>query len=129
MAKTLAKNGMLFAGATQISHVRNVSLDETSPQIDLTTMGQNFADQSSGLPAISGAFELILDPDDTGQGLVVNGAEFTLEIYYNGNGSGSKYKQVNIAITSDGLSGAFDGAWARNVQYVGRSLPTIEQVP
>lgn len=122
MAKHVGRNGILKSGATTIAHIRNWSFTEASPQIDLTAMGDSFADQAAGLPAISGSFELLLDPSDAGQQTIVNGAEFVLSLYIDGEGTDDWYYIVSIAITEISRTGSFDGAVTASVSWVGRSV-------
>lgn len=122
MSKHVGRNGVLKSGANTIAHVRNWSITESAPQIDLTAMGDTFADQDSGLPAISGSFEFLLDPSDTGQGTLTNGAEFVLQAYIDGTDTGDWYYEVSIAITEITRTGSHDGAVMGTCSWVGRSV-------
>ena len=124
MAKHVGRNGVLKSGATDIAHVRSWEFTESAPQIDLTVMGESFADQDSGLPAISGSFSGLLDPSDAGQDTLTNGAEFTLAMYIDGETTGDTYYSVSIAITEITRRGSHDGAVEFSCSWVGRSVVT-----
>ena len=123
MGKIVGRDGVLKAGTDQIAHVRNWTLSESSPQIDLTAMGDQFADQAAGLPAISGDMALWWDDAaDAGQAAIQNGAEFVLEIYPTGEAQGGDIFTVSVMIADKGRSASHDGGVEMNVSWVGRSV-------
>ena len=125
MGKIVGRDGVLKSGANTIAHVRNWTINEQSPQVDLTAMGDSFADQAAGLPQISGNFSLWWDDaGDTGQGTITNGAEFTLQVHPEGESSGNVYWEATIAITEIVRTASHDGGVEMNVNFVGRSVVT-----
>lgn len=130
MAKIAGRDGQLKSGATLIAHVRNWTINETSPQIDLTAMGDSFADQTAGLPSISGQMQLWWDnAADAGQATLDNASEFTLEVHPEGDSSGNVQWSVDIAITEVVRTGSHDGGVEMNISWVGRSVVTESTTP
>ena len=130
MGKRVGRDGVLKSGASQIAHVREWEINEASPQIDLTAMGDSFADQSTGLPSISGSMSLWWDDaSDAGQATIVNGAEFTLNVFPTGENQSDVTWSVDLAIADIVKKASHDGGIEMNVAWVGRSVVTEGVVP
>jgi hypothetical protein len=129
MAKVTGKDGVLESGSTDIAHIRNWTLNQSSPQIDLTAMGDTFADQSTGLPSISGNFSCWWDDaSDAGQATITNGATFVLHMFPTGNSSGKTDLNCSIVVSEVVHTAAFDGGVELNVSWIGRSVVTESTV-
>lgn len=89
MARGLGDKGVVMVGAAAIAAVRNYTIDEDGPTVDLPAMGDTLKWKEPQIPDKGGSVECWADETDTaGQGAITIGALVDLEFRPLGDGSG-----------------------------------------
>ena len=108
MATETGNQGVISFGGSDVTELKNWSLEENAEQIDDTAMGDLARTSKSGLPSATGTIECHYDEADSVQEAMNAGAEGVLVVYPKGNTTGQPRVTINVQITGRSGSGAID---------------------
>ncbi len=117
MSRHTGNNGAVFSGATEIGCITAYDWTESLSNIDATCMKDTTAQSLADIVQSTGSLSMNFNDGDTGQALVIAGAEFVLQMYDDGETTGDTYDEVPIRIMSVGKSSArgsvitLSGSW------------------
>lgn len=109
MATVSGNSGAVYIGSDQVAEVKSFDITETDNIIESTSMGDTSKTFEAGLKEASGTITCHFDKSDsTGQEAMTVGASVTLNLYPEGNSSGSREISMTAQITSVGVSEAIN---------------------
>lgn len=101
MAIIKGYNGKVLVGANPVGQVMEFDFEPSVERMDATVMGQPFEKAAGGLTGGTVAIRCILDPaDTTGQGALTEGAEVSLQLRPDGDGTGKPQYAFDAVIES-----------------------------
>ena len=129
MAVHKGSEGTVKVGANAIAEIRSYSLEESADTLETTTMGDSARTYLPSLSTFSGSVDVYWDEEDTtGQGALTIGAEVTLNVYPESDGSGSVYYTGSAIVTGVTRSGSFDGMVEASISVQGTGALTSSTV-
>ncbi len=117
MSTQTGNSGVLSFGGSDVTELKNWSLDEAAEPIDDTAMGDTNRTSKSGLPSASGAIEVHYDEGDAVQESMDAGAAGVLILYPKGNVSTEPRITLTVQITGRSTSGAIDEILPQSFNY------------
>jgi hypothetical protein len=129
MATYTGKNGAVYVGANAVAEIKDWSLETTSETVADTVMGDSWVTHKPTLKSWTSSFNAIWDDaDTTGQLLVVEGAEITINLYPTGNNTGDVEWSGACIVTSVSKSASFDGLVEASFSVTGNGALTTGTV-
>lgn len=128
MAVTKGSEGLVKIGANTVAEVKSYSIEQSSDTVETTSMGDTARTYAPSLNTFSGTIECHWDETDTtGQGALDIGAEVTLNLYPEGDASGSYYTG-EIIITGVSRAAAMDDIVSATYSFQGTGALSLETV-
>ena len=127
MASHNGRNGVIKIGGTALTRFRSWRLNTTTDTTDLTAGGDTFRTHAATYTDWSVTGSVLLDHADAAQ-VLVDGATVALELYSEGEASGSVYFAGNAIVTGVGTDVGHDAAVTREITLQGTGALTRETV-
>ena len=101
MAVKKGRDGTVKIGSDDVLQLQSWSFEETTATIDYDSMGSTWVSRKADIKDATGDIVYLLDDTASGnaQASLTNGAEVTLELYSQGEGSGATYRTGPAIIT------------------------------
>ena len=126
MSTISGKDGSVAVGAVAIAEVRDWSVETTAAMVNDTVMGDVWTTSKATQKSWSATVNCYLDAADlTGQGVLVEGAEVTLNLYPSGNTSTNQEYTGTVIVGTVSRSGAHDGMVEISFSATGTGALTI----
>ena len=120
MATHTGSEGTVKVGSNAIAEIRSFSIEETADTLEDTTMGDTARTYKSSLTTYTGTVDVLWDETDTnGQGALTIGAEITLNLYPEGDGSGDTYYTGTAIVTGRTINSSYDGLVEMSISVQG----------
>lgn len=128
MAVTKGSEGLVKIGANTIAEVKSYSIEESADTVETTSMGDAARTYRPSLTTFTGTIECHWDEADTnGQAALTIGAEVTLNLYPEGDTSGSYYTG-SVIITGVSRAGAMDDVVSATYSFQGNGELSLESI-
>lgn len=102
--------GVLKVDTNTIAEVRDWNLSETTEILDASVLGSCAKIKKAGMTDATGSITCLWDETDTtGQLVLINGANVTLNLYPAGASTGDRFVSFDAIITTNGTSASSDG--------------------
>lgn len=125
MATHTGSEGTVKVGSNAIAEIRSFSIDQQADTLDDTTMGDTARTFKSSLTTYTGTVDVLWDETDTnGQGALTIGAEVTLNLYPEGDGSGDTYYTGTAIVTGRTINSSYDGLVEMSISVQGSGALT-----
>jgi hypothetical protein len=112
--------GVVKVGANTVAEVKEWNTESGSDTAEDTSMGDAWKTHIAGQKEWSGSLSCHWDETDTnGQETLTEGASVTLNLYYEGAGTGAKYQTGTALITRITMGTSMDGIVSRAFQFLG----------
>lgn len=120
MAKIHGQGGsMTFAGEA-VAHLQGWNLDVQAAVLEGYSMGDEWADNETGIKRWTGSCEVYFDAADAGQVAADVGEVVAIQLYPGGAATGQPYYSGNAIITGVPLSGTKDGWVSKTINFAGK---------
>lgn len=106
--------------AEVVGHLQGWNLDEQAAVLQGYSMGDEWADNETGVKSWSGSCEVYFDPADLGQIAAGVGEVVAVQFYPGGNSSGQEYRSGDAIITGIPTSGTKDGWVSMTINFAGK---------
>lgn len=110
---------MTFGGEL-VGHLQGWNLDVQAAALQGYSMGDEWADNETGVKSWSGSCEVYFDPADAGQIAAGVGEVVAVQLYPGGNGTGEEYHSGSAIITGIPTSGTKDGWVSKTINFAGK---------
>lgn len=118
MANYRGCEGIVKVGTDIVAEVKDWSLSETTEVIDVSTLGSCAKKKRSGMTDATGNLTANWDDTDTtGQGVLINGATVTLNLYPAGDTTGREFASFDALITAINNSGGVDSVVEKSIDF------------
>jgi len=105
MAVKHGKGGAVKVATAEVAKIQDWSFDQEIGTADATGMGEDWESHLTGVKKWSGSLNALHNSgDSTGQAALTLGAEVALNMYSEGDASGSEYHSGTATITKVGRS-------------------------
>lgn len=112
--------GVVKVGANTVAEVKEWNVESGADLAEDSSMGDAWKTHLVGQKEWSGSLNCQWDETDTnGQETLTEGASVTLNLYYEGAGTGAKYHTGTALIQRITMSIAMDGIVMRSFQFTG----------
>lgn len=129
MAVHKGSEGLVKIGANTVAEVKSYSIEESGDTVETTSLGDTARTYLPSLTTFSGTIECHWDEtDSTGQGALTIGAQVTLNLYPEGDGSGDSYYSGDVIVTGVSRSAAMDDIVAATYSFQGNGALTLTTV-
>lgn len=128
MARHILKGLIVKHGANVFDGVREISIEETVPDVDLTAAGDTWQSHATGIPGWSGSISFVLDHDPVANQTLRAGDVFQFEGYTEGDATGKTYYSGEASITSHELGGGYDSEGTREYSIKGNGALSVAVV-
>ena len=98
------KDGVVKQGSNTIASVTGWKFSGKTAVADKSALGDSWESHVPGLNSADGSIDCFLDPSDTAQEALTEGASVTLNLYPQGTTAGLKYWTFTATITGLDLS-------------------------
>lgn len=120
MATHAGSEGKIFIGSSLVAEVKSWSMEVTSDTVDASIIGTGWRKNHATIKGWSGSFDAFWDETDiTGQGALSAGATVTLNLYPEGDETGSVYWSGDVIVTSVSYNASFDGLVEASFSFTG----------
>ncbi|WP_273281076.1 hypothetical protein [Pseudooceanicola atlanticus] len=120
MARHILKNAVVTLGGTAIDGVRQMEIEETVSDVDLTAAGDSWQDHDTGIPGWTATLTVLLDHEAGANQTLRAGDVLDFEGYTEGDASGKTYWSGSVSILSHKLGGSYDGEGTRDYSCKGK---------
>lgn len=129
MAVHKGSEGLVKIGVNTVAEVKSYSIEESGDTVETTSLGDTARTYLPSLTTFSGTIECHWDEtDSTGQGALTIGAQVTLNLYPEGDGSGDSYYSGDVIVTGVSRSAAMDDIVAATYSFQGNGALTLTTV-
>lgn len=129
MAVHKGSEGLVKIGVNTVAEVKSYSIEESGDTVETTSLGDTARTYLPSLTTFSGTIECHWDEtDSTGQGALTIGAQVTLNLYPEGDGSGDSYYSGDVIVTGVSRSAAMDDIIAATYSFQGNGALTLTTV-
>ena len=120
MATHTGSEGTVKVGSNAIAEIRSFSIEESADTLEDTSMGDTARTYKPSLTTYTGTVDVLWDETDTtGQGALTIGAEVTLNLYPEGDGSGDTYYTGTAIVTGRTINSSYDGLVEMSISVQG----------
>ncbi|UWQ77608.1 hypothetical protein K3725_09760 [Leisingera sp. S132] len=128
MARHTLKNAVTKLGGNVIDGLRQVDIEETVGDVDLTAAGDTWQDHDTTIPGWTASLSYLADHAAGANQTLRAGDVVTFEGYTEGDGSGKTYYSGTVSILSQKVGGSHDGEATREYSAKGKGALNIAAV-
>lgn len=129
MATHIGNEGSVAVGANAVAQAKRWSLTTEAQTVDDTVLGDTWDSHLTGTKSWQASVDALLDETDTnGQGVLIEGASVTLNLYLEGTDSGDTYYSGTGTVTSLTRNVALNEATGVTMQVKGNGALTVDTV-
>jgi len=128
MARHTLKNAVAKLGGSVIDGLRQIDIEETVSDTDLTAAGDSWQDHDTGIPGWTASLTFLLDHEAAANQTLRAGDQVAFEGYTEGDASGKKYFAGTVSILSHKGGGSYDGEATREYSAKGKGALSISTV-
>ncbi|MVO14810.1 hypothetical protein [Parasedimentitalea huanghaiensis] len=128
MARHTLKNSVAKLDGSVIDGLRQIDIEETVGDVDLTAAGDSWQDHDTTVPGWTASLSFLLDHMAGANQSLRAGDVVTFEGYTEGDGSGKTYYSGTVSILSMKLGGSHDGEATREYSGKGKGALSIAAV-
>lgn len=110
MTTHIGKEGSVTAGGTSVGEVTSFQFTERTATIPDPALGDDWETHKPGMKSWDGTMTCMIDPSDTAQEAMTNGASVALVLYVEGTGGGAKTFSGTVTIEEIGVNVAGNDA-------------------
>ncbi|UWQ59965.1 hypothetical protein K3722_07495 [Leisingera caerulea] len=120
MARHTLKNAVAKLGSNVLDGLRQIDIEETVGDVDLTAAGDAWQDHDTGIPGWTASISFLLDHEAAANQSLRAGDVVAFEGYTEGDGSGKTYYSGTASVLSHKLGGSYDGEATREYSCKGK---------
>lgn len=128
MARHTLKNMIAKHGANTLDGARQMDIEETVSDTDLTAAGDTWQDHETGIPGWTGTLSMLLDHDGAANQSLRAGDVITFSGYTEGDAAGKTFMSGSASVLSHKLGGSYNGEATREYSLKGKGALSISVV-
>lgn len=119
MSVSAGKEGEWSVGGSPsvVGKTVSYSYEDTAEELGYAVLGADFTSAEAGQRTLTGSAELVYDPADAGQALLVPGTKIAMNLYPQGNTSGKPKVAFSALIISAGKEVEAQGLVKQSVKF------------
>lgn len=120
MARHILKNMVAKSGTDVLDGIRQMEIEESVSETDLTAAGDDWQDHDTGIPGWTATLSMLLDHETAANQALRAGDVIEFEGYTEGDSSGKTYFSGSASVLSHKLGGSHDGEATRDYSLKGK---------
>lgn len=128
MARYTLKNAIFKSGSDVVDGLRQIDVEESVGDTDLTAAGDSWQGHETGIPGWTASATFLHDNDAGANQTLRAGDSITFAGYTEGDASGKKYLTGTASVLSVKRGGSYDGEASFEVSLKGNGALSISTV-
>jgi len=128
MARFTLKNAVAHLDSVALAGLRQIDIEETVGETDLTAAGDAWQDHETGIPGWTASLTFLADEAAAANQTLRAGDVVTFSAYLEGNATGKTFYSGSVSVLTHKIGGSHDGEGTREYSCKGKGALTVSTV-
>jgi hypothetical protein len=128
MARFTLKNAVAHLDGAALAGLRQIDIEESVSETDLTAAGDAWQDHETGIPSWTASLTFLQDEAAASNQTLRAGDVVTFSGYLEGNAAGKTFYGGTVSVLTHKVGGSYDGEATREYSCKGKGALTVDVV-